>query len=410
MRIVLTSRADESVIRENITKLYLSEIDKTAVLEYLRNAEVDGREIEEAEIDKISSDTELMNVLRIPLFLTMYANLRDKNKVTAAGEILRVFFNERRRGLSDHTIKDHLTRIERNVNSDSAGFLEGRITTDMYDFILDFILPEIAWHLERKGEFLFSAREIRDIIMPILKDRDDLAICGDFGQKAFTAFCSSKPEDNIALTAEKLLSLANDESKVNRMILGICVNVLGILRFSDNKYGFVHQHIRDFFAAVKNVNTMRLSVYMFEEGEKELALECMNRVFRDEPVSSSVRRFMGEYLGEHKNKPYFGDGKWNYGVPEEKSDRNLLKRLLDLYRGRFDVEKTDGYALYSLIQVLKEIRSDLSGGDFSELDLKRCSWCYSCTSCDFGMFLWYTDEREYIFINRSRRYYKFCSL
>lgn len=210
--------------------------------------------------------------------------------------------------------------------------------------------------------------------MPILKDRDDLAICGDFGQEAFTAFCSSKPEDNIASTAEKLLSLANDESKVNRMILGICVNVLGILRFSDNKYGFVHQHIRDFFAAVKNVNTMCLSVYMFEEGEKELALESMNRVFRDEPVSLSVRRFMGEYLGEHKNKPYFGDGKWNYGVPEEKSDRNLLKRLLDLYRGRFDVEKTDGYALYSLIQVLKEIRSDLSGGDFSELDLKRCSF------------------------------------
>lgn len=151
MRIVLTSRADESVIRENITKLYLSEIDETAVLEYLRNAEVDGKKIEEAEIDKISSDTELMNVLRIPLFLTMYANLRDKNEVTAAGEILRVFFNERRRGLSDHTIKDHLTRIERNVNSDSAGFLEGCITTDMYDFIL----PEIAWHLERKGEFLF---------------------------------------------------------------------------------------------------------------------------------------------------------------------------------------------------------------------------------------------------------------
>ena len=150
MRIVLTSRADESVIRENITKLYLSEIDETAVLEYLRNAEVDGKEIEEAEIDKISSDTELMNVLRIPQFLTMYANLRDKNEVTAAGEILRVFFNERRRGLSDHTI-DHLTRIERNVNSDSAGFLEGCITTDMYDFIL----PEIAWHLERKGEFLF---------------------------------------------------------------------------------------------------------------------------------------------------------------------------------------------------------------------------------------------------------------
>ncbi len=33
IRIVLTSRADESAIYENITKLYLSEIDETAVLE-----------------------------------------------------------------------------------------------------------------------------------------------------------------------------------------------------------------------------------------------------------------------------------------------------------------------------------------------------------------------------------------
>lgn len=369
VRIVLTSRADESAISENITKLYLSGIDETAALEYLRNTGTDGKKIRDAEIERIKNNAELMRVLRVPLFLTMYATLRDKNEATAAGEILRVFFNERRRGLSDHTIKDHLTRIEKNVNSDSAGFLEGRITANMYDFILDFILPEIAWHLERKGEFLFSAREIRDIIMPILKERDDLAICGDFGQEAFTAFCSSNPEDNTASTAEKLLSLANDESKVNRMILGICVNVLGILRFSDNKYGFVHQHIRDYFAAVKNVNTMRLSVYMFEEGEKDLALECMNRVFRDEPISISVCRFMGEYLGEHKNKPYFADGKWNYGVPKEKCDRSLMERSIDLYRGRFHTENLDGFALFSIIQIIKEIRTDLSGCVFSDLDI-----------------------------------------
>ena len=217
----------------------------------------------------------------------------------------------------------HLTRIERNVNSDSAGFLEGRITTD----------------------------------------------CEDFGQEAFTAFCSSNPEDNTASTAEKLLSLANDEPKVNRMILGICVNVLGILHFTDNKYGFVHQYIRDYFAAVKNVNTMRLSVYIFEEGEKELALECMNRVFRDEPISISVCRFMGEYLGEHKNKPYYAEGKWHYGVPSQPQERNLLDRVLDIYRGRFDNE--DGFSIYNIVEVLKQTRTNLAGISFQSIDLTK---------------------------------------
>ena len=369
VRIVLTSRSDESKIYADITKLYLSGIDETAVLEYLRNTGTDGKKIRDAEIERIRNNAELMRVLRVPLFLTMYATLRDKNEATAAGEILRVFFNERRRGLSDHTVKDHLTRIEKNVISDSAGFLEGRITADMYDFVLDFILPEIAWRLERKGEFLFSAREIRDIIMPILKDRDDLAICGDFGQEAFTAFCTSDPEDNTSSTAEKMLALANDESKVNRMILGICVNVLGILHFTDSKYGFVHQHIRDYFAAVKNVNTMRLAVYMFEEGEKELALECMNRVFKDEPVSLSVRRFVGEYLGEHKNKPYFANGKWHYGVPDEKCDRCLLSNSLNIYRNICVDE--DDKTVFSIISILKETRYDLTGEKLSGLNLKN---------------------------------------
>ena len=104
---------------------------------------------------------------------------------------------------------------------------------------------------------------------------------------------------------------------------------------------------------------------------KELALECMNKTFKDEPVNYTVRRFMGEYLGEHRNKPYYANGKWNYGVPAEKCDRNLIKRTLDIYRGYFNGEV--GYCIYSLIQILKEIRDDLMGADLSRLDLKLCA-------------------------------------
>lgn len=369
VRIILTSRSDESLISESITKLYLSEIEKSAVFEYLKKSEIDGAKIEESEIDRINNDTELMEILRVPLFLTIYVSLHDRSEVTAAGEILRVFFNERRHELPDHTIKDHLTAIEKNVISNSAGFLVGRITSDIYDFILDFILPEVAWNIERNGKFLFSARTLRKVIIPILKDRTDLSICGDFGKEAFTEYLSSDTKTNTYATAKKLLALSDDESEIIELILDICVNVLGILHSSENKYGFVHQHIRDYFAAVKIVNAMRLSLYLFEEGEKELSLECINRAFQDEPVSLSVRRFIGEYLCEHKNKPYFNDGKWNYGVPSHKCNRSLLSNLLNIYRNLYEDKNND--SLLSIISIIKETRKDLTGEALNNLNLTK---------------------------------------
>lgn len=369
VRIVLTSRSDESLISEDITRLYLSEIEESAVFEYLKKSEISETKIDEPEIDRISNDTELMKILRVPLFLTIYVRLRDRSEATAAGEILRVFFNERRHELSDHTVKDHLTAIEKNIVSNSAGFLVGRITSDIYDFILDFILPEVAWNLERNGEFLFSARTLRKVIIPILKDRTDLSICGDFGKEAFTEYRSSDTRTNTFATAKKLLAFSDDESEINELILDVCVNVLGILHTSENKYGFVHQHIRDFFAAVKIVNAMRLSLYLFEEGEKSLSLECMNRVFQEGPVSLSVCRFIGEYLGEHKNKPYFDEGKWNYGVPSHKCYRSLLSNLLNLYRNSYEDENNN--SLFSIISIIKETRRDLTGESLSNLNLTK---------------------------------------
>lgn len=369
VRIVLTSRSDESLISEDITRLYLSEIEESAVFEYLKKSEISETKIDEPEIDRISNDTELMKILRVPLFLTIYVRLHDRSEATAAGEILRVFFNERRHELSDHTVKDHLTAIEKNIVSNSAGFLVGRITSDIYDFILDFILPEVAWNLERNGEFLFSARTLRKVIIPILKDRTDLSICGDFGKEAFTEYRSSDTRTNTFATAKKLLAFSDDESEINELILDVCVNVLGILHTSENKYGFVHQHIRDFFAAVKIVNAMRLSLYLFEEGEKSLSLECMNRVFQEGPVSLSVCRFIGEYLGEHKNKPYFDEGKWNYGVPSHKCYRSLLSNLLNLYRNSYEDENNN--SLFSIISIIKETRRDLTGESLNNLNLTK---------------------------------------
>ena len=365
VRVVLTSRSDESAIyNESISRLYLSGVEDSTIKDYL-----ESYELSKAQIYKVLEDDNLCETLQIPLFLTMYASLSEYDEVSTQGEILKLFFNERRRNISVYTMQERLVQLEKNITDVASAVQKNRIDADMQNFILDFILPEIAWSLECNGEFYLSVRSIRKIVEPILVDTDDLAFCGEFGRDIFSKYRNgASAKMHTYKVAKKILErLGDDITEVTESIINCCVFALGIMQESNGKYGFVHQHIRDYFAALKNINTIRLSVYLYEEGEKELALECMNKAFKDKPVNYTVRRFMGEYLGEHRNKPFYADGKWNYGVPADKHDRNLIERALDIFRGCFSSEM--GYGIYSIITIVTEIRKDLSGCDFNSLDL-----------------------------------------
>ncbi len=372
VRVVLTSRSDESAIyNESISRLYLSGVEDSTIKDYLESFE-----LSKEQIDKVLEDENLNETLQIPLFLTMYASLSKYDEVSTQGEILKLFFNERRKNISVYTMQERLSQVEKNITDVASAVQKNRIDADMQNFILDFILPEIAWFLERNGEFYLSVRSIRKIVEPILVDTDDLAFCGEFGREIFSKYRNgASAKMHTYKVAKKILErLGDDITEVTESIINCCVFALGVMQESNGKYGFVHQHIRDYFAALKNINTIRLSVYLYEEGEKELALECMNKAFKDEPVNYTVRRFTGEYLGEHLNKPYYANDKWNYGVPAEKCDRNLIKRALDIYRGYFNGEM--GYGIYSIITILTEVRKDLSGSDLSHLDLRYVCFAF----------------------------------
>lgn len=369
VRIVLTSRSDESAVcGDSISRLYLSGVNEETIKGYLESCN-----FSKEAIDKISEDESLFETLQIPLFLTMYASLSKCDEASTQGEILKLFFNERRKNISVYTMQQRLAEVEKNVTDAASATQKKRIDADMQNFILDFISPEIAWQMERNNEFYLRVREIRKIIEPILTETDDISVCGEFGKEVFTKYRSgASAKMHTYKIAKKILErLGNDITEVAESIINCCVFALGIMQESNGKYGFVHQHIRDYFAAVKNINAIRLSVYLYEENEKELALECMNKTFKDEPVNYTVRRFMGEYLGEHRNKPYYANEKWNYGVPSEKCDRNLLERVLDIYRGSFD--ENIGYALHSIVKIFYESRGKLAGVDFSHLDLSDCN-------------------------------------
>ncbi len=373
VRVILSSRYEESILLGNdITKLYLQGVHEDAIKQYLT---LNGYSSE--KIEQICTDKVLMETLRIPLFLTMYVSLAENNEVISQGEILRLFFSERSKNLDIYTNQNRVEAIENNMRFAASEIQLNRVTAEMYHFILDFLLPELAWHMERNEMFYISAREVKKLMEPLLQNTEDLDICGDFGKDVFDKYRKSGFGSNhIEKVAQKLRRVfgendSDDFRTITENILTSAVLTLGVLQESNHRYGFVHQHIRDYFAAVKIINIMRMSIYMYEEEENALALDCINQVLKGEPLNLMVRKFVGEYLGEHKNKPYYdSDDNLCYGVPQDDNDRSLLDRLLHVYRGYFKGE--GGYGAYSILKILTEIRQSLVGCDLSQLDMVHC--------------------------------------
>lgn len=367
VQLVVTTRSEcEFSLNEKLTRFYLTGVNQETVKSFLTDAGMPKDSIENALNDK-----ELSEVLRVPLFLTIYSTLKHYNKVTTRGEILRQFFHEQGDCIEDYTVKARVNKIEKDIVRSSGIKQKNRITATMQTFILDFILPKIAWYMEKESKYHITENMASVFIEHVLTDFSDGAICGIYGKQLFSQYKGMFAHENVRETANSFQKLGENVAGVTVSIMDCCAFSLGILKKSEQGFFFIHQYFRDFFCAVNNINIMRLSSYMFEKQEKNGALNCLLEVFKDKPISFTVRRFIGEYLGEHKNKPYFSDGKWIYAVPIDKSDRNLLDRVLDLFRGRFGTQEIDGCALFSLVQILKEIREDLSGICFSNLDLTR---------------------------------------
>ena len=345
------------------------------IKEYLRSAD-----FSEEEIRAVKENSTLFETLLTPLFLTMYAKLHDKKDICTQGEIFHTFFNERERSVTDYsesyTQQPHLVEIEGEAKRAEQS---PKIDADMQAFMVDFLLPVVGRNMEKKGLFHLHKKNIGDLIWPVLTETDDTAVCGEWGQSAFSKY--SEQGDGATHTqaiAEKLLTaFGENKSKFTDFFVTYCSKALGILEENriTKQFGFFHHSIRDYFAAVAVINRLKVGVTAFENGDKETALACVNGELKDDVLGFTVRQFIGEALREHHNRPWCDEeGIWHYNVPDARSkdnatlcDRNLLTRVLNIYRGRFDGE--DGYGLWNLIQILKEVRNDLSGEDFSKLDL-----------------------------------------
>ena len=148
---------------------------------------------------------------------------------------------------------------------------------------------------------------------------------------------------------------------------------MGILyREGEKSYGFVHQHFRDYFAAVCNINRMKIAYTAFQEDDTASARAVMQQ-YDLEPLDPVLMVYIGEYLGEHNNAPHYSESAkdlFETVVKDEVTrERQLISNLFDIYRG---MDQENAYGIYNLIEILKRVRKDLSGSDFHDLDLRQC--------------------------------------
>ena len=132
VRIMLTSRTDEinvSFTQYRFEKLYLTGLKEDNIREYLAN-----KKFTPEAIDAAIANERLLECLVIPLFLTMYADLRDVSGISSRGEILSKFFHERGNNIA-YTQQEAIEKLKFNASQ--------------LRFILDFLLPAIGWKMER---------------------------------------------------------------------------------------------------------------------------------------------------------------------------------------------------------------------------------------------------------------------
>ena len=351
-RVILTSRSNDSTIEKEVKPLYLSGINRDTVLDYLKD------KIPSDKLEKTKKNEQLMGILRIPLFLIMYAKLKenDQEELLSRGEILHTYYVKRREAY-------------RKVSSDVC------IRPSMLSFIIDFILPEIAWKMAKYNKYQISGSTIESIVEKVLINKTPISCCGPYGKACFSDYITTF--ENTSIVADSIVASLGGEDNMNlvtKKIITCLSTQLDLLRAKDSdEYVIAHQHLRDYFAALYHIYRIKLAVYL-KDKNNALAVDCLSEL-NASPLPNQVSVFIGEALGETHNVPEYikETNEWKYVVPDsekENVDRNLIKRCFDIYRGK--PNKPDDFAVWNLFQILKLVRKDLSGGDFSNLDLSYC--------------------------------------
>lgn len=349
---IITSRADETLydLDASFKRLYLTGVSEPVIKKYLTDYKI--------PLEMVCKNSRLMETLKIPLFLKLYAQLYNTADISTPGEILYAFFSERS---TKYTVRNRIAEIKLDRKKAGDGYVSNFLDEKMQWFILDFILPEIGWYMEKNDLYTVDLTTIESVITPILTGIKDTDICGKYGMTIFKDYHKGADgSQNTRIYAKHLMELASPHQTYVEAVIEYCVFSLGILYVNNQNYGFIHQHIRDFFAAMKIITNMKMTLYISKYYNISTNPIQNLTVINNDILSHTVVQYIGEILHEHLQSI-------------TNQNTSLPQKILSLYKNIFFSEYAEEYGIWNLIRILYESHRNLSGMNLSYLDLRNCS-------------------------------------
>lgn len=439
VKFIIAGRNDEQGLDGSLKRLHLRGLADGTVRAYLDAEKAECKEGQKCTEAGRGGQAALWTVLHTPFFLTLYAGLSDREKVAGAGGILRRYFHEKMEtldGMGEYG-EQYITedKFRDQLYCDGVSMKMAR------KFAMDFVLPELGramaggnlYYLEKKellwltelclmemgadqalnqemetgkhflagGGKLSVEKSMGQIFMGKGGGRDD-ELVQEIEDSGFHAL---KEMQKSGITVQDAMETMRQEEKEKARkrarILGYCVDVvqladrlsaagadkllallteqMGILAENGaGLYGFYHQHVRDYFAAVSLTNRL-MSMQVLDT---EIGVRQMDIYFDRRTWPQNVLKFAGECLGLPFETPYFDGRRWRRGENENPAMKNVLNLLRspgvfseELKKRREKRKYVLGMAEKNLLEMYRLCCrngewADLSGLDLSGLDLR----------------------------------------
>lgn len=361
VRIILTSRVSNSQLISREQDLQILSVDglsNETISQYLAGilCEDGSRLFSEQDLHALFADgvnAKLLESLRVPLFLTMYGSLEPTKDISSKAEIIRAFFGGNSRSSYSQSLVALRTASERSISA------------DMLIYLVDRILPRIGYHMEHANKHYIHMDELYSLVGTIFQ--------GGSGQKA-----PAGAARNDKKIHKQFLKLGDPNDITEEVVYALVHQVSVMVQSEDSavrRFAFTHHYLRDYFSACYHVHILyhALDIYNRRKWQFPSAVPVLKalELYSSQCLSEELCIWIGEYLGEHKNRPRLNDSnRWEYSVPAELCDRSLLDHILAVYRNKFDLSQD--YGVYNTISILSKTRKNLAGLDLSYLDLTRC--------------------------------------
>lgn len=348
---------DDMVVQKKLKLLKISELDEEVVFEYLTSCK-----FSQNIMAQIREKKSLMSILKIPMFLIFFSRLTENNiisglsMISTRGEVLAAFFSRKKQDLKKDILKmenNNINQYKRLIKSSEQAY-ESPLLQQQY-FVLDFIIPYIAFYFTKNRRYQIDREEFKQILSALFK-KDSFMMQRERKTEKYRHLRDllNNWSRNVGVyqiddCVESIIDFITKELCVIKKINNIRGNI--------DSYEFLHEHLRDYFAAVQLRED--ISYYVIDDQNSFSSLAYPD-------IPDIVLEFLGEICGEHNCKPICDTNEHCWRYPGDSYIINILRNLKMKHDMRSQI------IVANIIRTLKYSRDgDLSGLDFSDLDFSQ---------------------------------------